>query len=67
MNHKWNKDNTCKRCGVYRTMKSWKLHMAMVGNKDYYKYGRSWWYGMPHKEDKNTVKSIGFERPDCKR
>jgi hypothetical protein len=53
MNHRW-KDNTCIHCGVKRDKKTWKLHMAIVGNRDYYQYGNDWHYGQ-----------TGFKRPDC--
>lgn len=62
--HKW-KDNTCTVCGITRVRRGWKLRMAIVGNKDYYKYGTGWFYGMPHKEAPTVVKGIGFKRPEC--
>ena len=67
MRHSWNKNNTCKHCGVYRTKRSWKQLMAITGSKNHYVYGRSWWYGMPNADCKTVVRSIGFMRPDCKR
>lgn len=65
MNHKW-KDNVCVNCGIYRTRQSWKLLMAIEGGKNYYKYGRSWFYAMPHKDNNVLAKAIGFDRPECK-
>lgn len=66
MNHKW-KDNVCVNCGLNRIKRSWRRRMAIVGSKDYYQYGSNWWYGFTHEDCKSLVKSIGFERPDCKK
>lgn len=65
--HKWDKNNKCDCCAIVRVRKSWRLRMAIVGNKDYYKYGTGWWYGVPSEADPNTVRSIGFTRPECKK
>jgi hypothetical protein len=62
MNHKW-KDNVCVNCGIVRERKSWKLLMAQIGSKDYYKYGSGYYYGLP--QDKVLVYGLGFKRPDC--
>lgn len=58
MNHKW-KDNICVHCGIKREMKTWKLLMAMVGSRDYYQYGRQYYYTV------NGVKKGTFKRPEC--
>lgn len=67
MNHKW-KNNNCVNCGITRIKKGWKLLMAISDHPPYnhFKYGNSWFYGIPYKENQNVVKSIGFERPECK-
>lgn len=62
-NHKWNKNNTCVKCGLKRKKERWKLLMASVGSKYYYKYGVSWLYGI--ETHPNLIKIIGFERPKC--
>ena len=66
MNHKWDSDNVCVRCGITRKKKSWRLLMAITNHPpyDHYMRGRDWHYGMPDK-DYPTVKAIGFKRPDC--
>lgn len=53
MNHKWNKENKCLKCGVKRT----KVNTV---------YGKLWRYGYEYEECKSLVKDVGFERPDCK-
>jgi hypothetical protein len=67
MNHRW-KDNVCTRCGIARVRRSWKLLMAITPDgKNHYKYGTAWWYGTPNSNVKCLIKSIGFERPECKK
>jgi hypothetical protein len=42
--------------------------MAIDGNRNYYKYGTGWWYGEPIDDSISfVVKSIGFQRPECKK
>lgn len=67
MNHRW-KDNVCVHCGIVRERKYWKLLMAITDTQpyDHYQRGVDWRYGIPN-EDGVTVKSIGFERPDCQK
>ncbi len=57
MNHKWNKDNECTKCKIYREKQTVKTLMAIHNGKDVYKY-----------EVKYKYFDIGtetFERPNC--
>lgn len=69
MNHKWNKDNICVNCGIYRTKKSWKRLMSITDfpPHNHYQYGKDWFYAMPNENFNTVAKAIGFERPDCKK
>lgn len=58
MRHRWN-DNTCIHCGLKRERRTWKLRMAIVGNKDYYQYGTAIAYWVNGQWT--------FQRPDCQR
>jgi len=74
MNHKWDKDNVCVRCGIYRTRGGYRklqrtysaLRHGVWEDIPVYQYGTAWYYGMPHDDCNVLVKAIGFERPDCK-
>ena len=68
MNHRW-ENNVCKNCGLHRVKRGWKLLMAISNTPPYnhYQYGNSWFYGEQHPESKILIKSLGFERPDCKK
>jgi hypothetical protein len=45
-NHKWDNDQ-CTKCGCRRLKKTFKIHMAIVGNKDHFLYqtGYIYWFG----------------------
>ena len=58
MNHKWDEKNKCVNCGIFRERKTWRRLMAMVGGKDYYQYGTSFFYSLDKKK-------YFIERPDC--
>lgn len=58
MNHKWEND-CCKKCGLVRIKKTFKLLMAIVGSVNHYKYERLWTY-----TDINGY--LGTKRPECK-
>lgn len=60
MNHKWDENNKCVRCGLEREMKTWKVRMAIIGSKDYYQYGREYAYSF-------NLKKWSFKRPECKK
>lgn len=63
MNHKWNKDNVCIKCGIVRERKEYKRWQRVQGvlihgvweDKHFYTYGVAWHYGPEHK----------FDRPEC--
>ena len=60
MNHKWRKGGfpqLCLRCGILRRRETFKLRMAIAGDRDYYKYESKMVYT---DIDKSTV-----SRPDC--
>lgn len=67
--HSWGKNNKCGCCGIVRVRKSWSRLMAITDHPPYnhYQRGTGWWYGMPSEADPNTVRSIGFTRPECKK
>lgn len=56
MRHRW-KNNHCIHCGLKRERRTWKLRMAIVGNRDYYQYGTAIAYWIN--------KQWTFKRPDC--
>jgi hypothetical protein len=59
--HKWRKGSfpqLCEKCGILRQRKTFALRMAIVGNKDYFKYETKMTYT---DINKTTVK-----RPECK-
>jgi hypothetical protein len=74
MNHKW-KDNVCVNCGLHRMIREYrkvvrtysKLRNGVWEDVPIYQYGKKYWYGTQHEEVKSLVRSIGFERPDCKK
>lgn len=60
MNHKWRKDGfpqLCLRCGILRQRETFKLRMAIVGSRDYYKYETKMVY--------TDINGTTTERPDC--
>lgn len=67
MNHRWDKNNKCINCGIHRVKRTWKRRMAIVGSKDYYQYGWSWYYGEQLADCEIAIKGLGFERPECKK
>lgn len=63
MNHKWRKGGLpqlCERCGILRSRKTFKLHMATVNHPpwDVYKYESKIVY--------TDINGTAVKRPDCK-
>jgi len=61
MNHKWNKDNVCSKCGLHRKMKYWCTLMAVVNHPPWEAWRREMAYGYFRQGDK-TITQV---RPDC--
>lgn len=59
--HKWDQNNQCSVCKVYREMQTRKLLMAIVNHPPWeaYKYDRMYAYSF-------DLKKWSFVRPDCK-
>lgn len=57
-NHKWDDQDVCVKCGCLRTRHTRKLLMAIVGNKNYYRYERIWIYSP-------ALSQWQSKRPDC--
>ena len=62
MNHKWDKDNNCVKCGIYREKQTIKTVMAIHRGKDMNKYE------VKYKNFGIDILPEGtFERPLCYR
>ena len=59
-NHKWNKDNVCVGCGIYREKETVKTLMAIHNGKDVNKYEVKYKYF-------DIDESKTFKRPLCHR
>ena len=60
MNHKWNKDNNCIKCGIYREKQTVKTRMAIHHGKDVNKYEVKYKYF-------DIDETSTFKRPLCNR